>query len=596
MSTERIHALAAFPLQRQNHYQSWRESLKRKHCQVVDLALPGNLFGYPSPPMSSPPSPTKAPAAPPATATAPPRLPLVPATLPTTQAPAPAASQASSATAQAFGSPFATRSAQASSESTVVTDEAATGLSAAATSPRGGRKSKAHVASACVNCKRAHLSCDVQRPCTRCVASGKQDTCYDVAHKKRGRPRLREEGEFRIEQSSPESSMQGASVAGPSRPPPPPLPPRPMAEPRHRRGESFRSLRSQTSDDSPTYSTYTPSFPPASMLQSPTSYPLPLPHSSGPFAHEVPTAFLDLDMAVLKANRPFGQIMAGLDNIRGRQLADIAAPADNEAFQTIRNRLRAEREASEPAYMPPILHSGEGPVQGVSEADADQITQAFGDQTYVWTQVSPAVPRQTFPARVRLAKAAGIYFIVVTLPSFHPVERPPSQGPTAPSPFAVAPAPMPTPMYLPPRQTLVQSAPPMNPALFFGGGPPPLHPSQLAASQSYPRPQPLMPYQQLQYPQQPYSVISQPASGQSQLPIAEPPTATTPFTPGMVPRQPVMPGGTAEFQLPPIIPSPAAGPSRPVMVTDDEDDGEEGTDPTSPRKRRRMNIGDVLQR
>lgn len=39
---------------------------------------------------------------------------------------------------------------------------------------RGGRKSKAHVASACINCKRAHLSCDVQRPCARCVSSGKQ--------------------------------------------------------------------------------------------------------------------------------------------------------------------------------------------------------------------------------------------------------------------------------------------------------------------------------------------------------------------------------------------------------------------------------------
>ncbi|KAF2276269.1 uncharacterized protein EI97DRAFT_53904 [Westerdykella ornata] len=36
------------------------------------------------------------------------------------------------------------------------------------------RRTKAHVASACVNCKRAHLSCDVQRPCGRCVTSGKQ--------------------------------------------------------------------------------------------------------------------------------------------------------------------------------------------------------------------------------------------------------------------------------------------------------------------------------------------------------------------------------------------------------------------------------------
>lgn len=36
------------------------------------------------------------------------------------------------------------------------------------------RRNKAHVASACVNCKRAHLSCDIQRPCTRCVTSGKE--------------------------------------------------------------------------------------------------------------------------------------------------------------------------------------------------------------------------------------------------------------------------------------------------------------------------------------------------------------------------------------------------------------------------------------
>lgn len=40
--------------------------------------------------------------------------------------------------------------------------------------PKTARRNKAHVASACVNCKRAHLSCDVQRPCMRCVASGKE--------------------------------------------------------------------------------------------------------------------------------------------------------------------------------------------------------------------------------------------------------------------------------------------------------------------------------------------------------------------------------------------------------------------------------------
>jgi hypothetical protein len=44
----------------------------------------------------------------------------------------------------------------------------------AARPTKPARRTKAHVASACVNCKKAHLSCDVQRPCGRCVSSGKQ--------------------------------------------------------------------------------------------------------------------------------------------------------------------------------------------------------------------------------------------------------------------------------------------------------------------------------------------------------------------------------------------------------------------------------------
>ena len=51
--------------------------------------------------------------------------------------------------------------------------------------------SKAHVSKACSNCKRAHLACDSSRPCRRCLSVGRGDTCIDLQHKKRGRPRLR---------------------------------------------------------------------------------------------------------------------------------------------------------------------------------------------------------------------------------------------------------------------------------------------------------------------------------------------------------------------------------------------------------------------
>ncbi|EER24571.1 Fungal Zn binuclear cluster domain containing protein [Coccidioides posadasii C735 delta SOWgp] len=69
--------------------------------------------------------------------------------------------------------------------------------------PRSTRRAKAHVASACVNCKRKHLGCDSARPCRRCVVAGKESSCVDVTHKRRGRPPLKaEEGPIRTYESA----------------------------------------------------------------------------------------------------------------------------------------------------------------------------------------------------------------------------------------------------------------------------------------------------------------------------------------------------------------------------------------------------------
>lgn len=40
--------------------------------------------------------------------------------------------------------------------------------------PGVARRAKAHVPSACVNCKRKHLACETKRPCNRCVQTGKE--------------------------------------------------------------------------------------------------------------------------------------------------------------------------------------------------------------------------------------------------------------------------------------------------------------------------------------------------------------------------------------------------------------------------------------
>ncbi|KAF2721572.1 hypothetical protein K431DRAFT_303329 [Polychaeton citri CBS 116435] len=487
---------------------------------------------------------------------------------------------------------------------------------------RAGRKAKAHVASACINCKKAHLSCDVSRPCARCVATGKQDTCYDVQHKKRGRPRLREESEFRVEISSSMIGPPNAAVTAGQ-----PLT-RPIAGTRERRADSFRSLKSHTSEESPSFAASSPAYAPpliphprhvrqqSSTSSFPSSYapqPLPLP----PF--EVATALLDLDLSVLRANRPFQQIMLGGRAARGRKLDDFTASTGGEGFLELRNQLREERERREPAYLPPIMEAGQDPLQDVADNEVDRFTQDFTDRTYHWTQTQIGLAAQTFPARVRLAKAAT-YFVVVTLPTFHPIEQPrPVPPPPLAPPIAFNPSGslVRTPeSYTPQRSSVPLSSPVSASQFSYPGRSPvtrsPAIPQFGTSPRTYPPPYPLMPYQ----PQQswPAYLSAPPSSANPRLPTAEPPVDTTSFTPRSASIQSV--GAPAPYLPPPSVTGAQGGfqpPSGVRVVTstpqpqqqqqqrgssEEEEGGDEGGGLQSSRKRRRMGMGinEVLQR
>lgn len=51
--------------------------------------------------------------------------------------------------------------------------------------PGVARRAKAHVPSACVNCKRKHLACETKRPCNRCLQTGKE---VSAMQKREGNP------------------------------------------------------------------------------------------------------------------------------------------------------------------------------------------------------------------------------------------------------------------------------------------------------------------------------------------------------------------------------------------------------------------------
>lgn len=330
-------------------------------------------------------------------------------------------------------------------------------------------------------------------------------------------------------------------------------------------------------------------------LQSPFAYqqPPPLPNLS---AAEVPTAYLDLNFVFLRANGPFEQIMSNSQDVRGRRLDEIAAPADNQDFQTVRNRLLTEREMRDPTHMPPMLPPGHNPIQGVSDADVERLTYGFSDHRYTWRRRQGGQSSETFPARVRLAKAM-VHFVVVTLPTFLPVAPPSVSTPT--SAFSAS-TQTPSEMYVAQR---LASAPLANPSMVFdpytgvARGAPFGAIGQQSNIRGYPPGRYREPYESQQ--QQNYATYQRPLAA---LTPRASTVAASEASAQFVPRTPVAgpwPPRAMSVQLPPI-----AGPSTMTsfevtpMQAQQQGSPEEAEDSRERdrRKRRRMEIGEVLQR
>ncbi|KAL1303740.1 hypothetical protein AAFC00_007084 [Neodothiora populina] len=397
-----------------------------------------------------------------------------------------------------------------------VTAESST--SAAAASTRGGRRSKTHVANACNNCKRAHLSCDVERPCNRCVQTGKADSCRDVPHKKRGRPRLREEGHTKAQQLSsvvPLAVPVGSEpiLAGGGRA---------LEGPRHRRTGSLRTIRSYHDAPEASRTSIVPSRHPLGPAFAPG------PRASQPVPGPVtPIAFLDMDLVIMKANSAFNSLM-GVQDIRGRRLSEVARTIEGDSFQNTRNALRAEREAKEPSYLPPIFQPGLDPVSGITDRDIDEITRGFDDQHYSWVFRLAGGVERSLDVRMRLAKTS-LYFVTLFLPPLpeSPTEtillsetkpstslfQTPIEIPGQPSSFHGSPSHFQE-FYPPGREAFPPASPslysqswPSNPTGVVYGPPPPTHTGSrifpsLEPLQTHFAPPPLAP-PQLQQQQQP---------------------------------------------------------------------------------------------
>ncbi|KAM5348177.1 hypothetical protein ACJ41O_008001 [Fusarium nematophilum] len=265
------------------------------------------------------------------------------------------------------------------------------------TSPKSQRKTKGHVASACVPCKRAHLRCDAQRPCSRCITNGKEESCVDVQHKKRGRPRLRDDRDTRYDPSRfphpqdaaarrPLSIYPSNVPMGPGEPMPP------------------RYLERTPNTDGVAYSA---------------------PLAAASRAAE-PVAFLNMKMDFAKASPAFVDAV-GLPNLQGQNLSDLVMPAERERVLAIRGQLIDEQTRKEPNYLPPILARLDHIIQGLGFGAEEVGRFQLDRQEYLTFRAVDGQPRH-YPVRLGLAKEGSIYFVVMALsvPLRHPYPLPPS--------------------------------------------------------------------------------------------------------------------------------------------------------------------------
>ena len=241
----------------------------------------------------------------------------------------------------------------------------------------------------------------------------------DVQHKKRGRPRLREDRD-----------RFDASRFGP----PEPVMRRPLAlygagssmgmayDDTLGRSQSYRILKSQPVEP------IAPRFPERGSISDANVFPTPL--SITTRAPE-PAAYLTMELEIAKASATFAEAI-GRSSVQGFRLSDIVVPNDREKALTYQRQLHDEQRMKDPTFLPPIFGKQEEErVMQTLGFTPEELSRFPLDRQEFLTFVTQDGQPRPCPIRIGLAKQDSVYFVVIAL-SLAPMR--PFQAPPTPSP------------------------------------------------------------------------------------------------------------------------------------------------------------------
>jgi hypothetical protein len=177
----------------------------------------------------------------------------------------------------------------------------------------------------------------------------------------------------------------------------------------HSRSGSYRVLKSQNTPSTiPRYMDHASPVD-ANVFASQIS---PNQHVAG--GHELPWAYLTMDMQICDASRIFGELV-GMSSIVGRKLLEIVAADNRDKVYRLQLVFESERKEREPNYLPPIYGKteeerviksiGVGPDGGVLRNERQEFI-IFQD---------PSGQTRGYQARLGPTKKDSTYFVILIL-------------------------------------------------------------------------------------------------------------------------------------------------------------------------------------
>jgi hypothetical protein len=230
-------------------------------------------------------------------------------------------------------------------------------------------------------------------------------TCVDVQHKKRGRPRLREEGnthelDFGLEHPHGEHYPSRSGIVS-------------VPQAGRRRSKSYRELRSQP--DIPLGGTSSrpaeSGFPLYSSLHGTvrvSALPTPslLPQST-------PTVFLTPEFLVAEHNHAFADALGLVCSAKGQSLTDLVVPSEKGKIQRLQTALRAELVDLSHMRRLHDNYENESGMPAIENLDLGHATAGFRPRSEYWTFRLPKGRSIGFPITLSLARDGG-HFIILT--------------------------------------------------------------------------------------------------------------------------------------------------------------------------------------